>query len=95
METKDAYVEKLKAQIDEWSVELDKLEAKVKKAGADAKIEYESQLKVLRQRYDSAKLKMAEIQDASESSWGDIKKGLESSWSALKEGIEKAKARFK
>jgi predicted nucleic acid-binding Zn-ribbon protein len=95
METKDAYVKKLKAQIDEWSTELDKLEAKAKKTSADAKLEYESQIKALRQRYDSAKARITEIQQASEGSWEDLKQGVESAWGAFKQGLDKAKARFK
>jgi small-conductance mechanosensitive channel len=95
METKDAYVKKLKAQIDEWSAELDKLEAKAKKTSADAKLEYETQIKALRQKYDSAKTRITEIQQASEGSWEDLKQGVESAWGAFKQGLDKAKARFK
>lgn len=95
MEKKDEYVEKLKTQIDGWSAEIDKLEAKVKKTKSDARMEYENQIKSLRQRYDSAKAKITEIQQASESSWEDLKQGAESAWGALKEGLEKAKSRFK
>ena len=95
METKDAYVKKLKTQIDEWSAEIDKLEAKAKKTSADANLEYESQLKALRQKYDSAKAKMADIQGAGEASWQDLKQGVESAWSTFKQGLDKAKSRFK
>jgi len=91
METKDAYVAKLKAQIDGWSAEIDKLEAKAKKTRED----YETQIKALRQKYDSAKVKITEIQQASEASWQDLKQGIESAWSAFKQGLDKAKARFK
>ena len=41
MNTRDAYVEKLKAQLDEWDAELDKLDAKALKSKAVAKIKYE------------------------------------------------------
>ncbi len=91
METKDAYVAKLKTQIDEWSAEIDKLEAKAKKTRED----YETQIKALRQKYDSAKARITEIQQASEASWKDLKQGVESAWSAFKQGLDKAKARFK
>jgi hypothetical protein len=36
-EAKDAYVEKLKLQLDEWSSELDAMEAKARQADADFK----------------------------------------------------------
>ncbi len=44
MSKKDAYVEKTKAQIDEWNAEIDKLQAVMRKADADAKIKYEKQI---------------------------------------------------
>jgi phage host-nuclease inhibitor protein Gam len=95
MEKKDAYVEKIKSQIDGWSVEIDKLEAKAKKKKADARTEYENQISALREKLTSAKGKIKELQGASEASWEDLKQGAESAWGSLKEGLEKAKSRFK
>lgn len=41
------YVERLKAQLDEWNVELDKLEARIRKAASDVKKEQLKQLNEL------------------------------------------------
>jgi predicted nucleic acid-binding Zn-ribbon protein len=94
MSEKDAYVEKLKARLDEWSAALDNLEAKARKAGADAKSGSEDQIKALRQQRDSAKAKLAEVQSASGDAWEDLQKGLDSMLDALQEGLEKATSRF-
>lgn len=94
MEKKDAYVEKLKSQIDGWSAEIDKLESKAKKTKDDARMEYENQISALREKLNSAKGKIKELQEASEASWQDLKQGVESAWSAFKKGLDKAKARF-
>jgi hypothetical protein len=48
MSNRDAYVRKLKAKLDEWNAEIDKLQAKAELAEAEAKIEYEKQLADLR-----------------------------------------------
>ncbi len=95
MSARDAYVEKLKAQLDEWNAELDKLQARLRGARADAKIDYEKQIKTLRQQRDEATTKLAEIQEASEDAWEDLKQGMENTWTALKEAFERAKSRFK
>ncbi len=44
MSKRDAYVAKLKAQLDEWNAEVRKWEAKAEGAQADVRIEYEKQL---------------------------------------------------
>lgn len=37
---RDAYVQKMKAKLDEWNSEIDRIEAKVDQAEAESKIEY-------------------------------------------------------
>ena len=41
MNERDAYVEKMKAKLDEWNAELDRLSAKMSAAEADANLEYQ------------------------------------------------------
>ena len=41
MSTKEVYIEKLEAQLKEWSAKIDVLEAKAEKAEADTKIKYQ------------------------------------------------------
>ena len=40
MNMKEAYEKKLEAQMEEWSLEIDKLKAKADKAEADSQLEY-------------------------------------------------------
>jgi len=40
---RDAYIEKMKAKIDEWNAEISKQEAKARAAQADMKLKYEDQ----------------------------------------------------
>ncbi len=91
---KDAYVEKLKAQLDEWNADLDKLEAKARGAKADAQIKHEEQLASLRQHRDQAKQKLNEIQLSAGGAWEHLKQGAEDAWTRLKDAVTKAKSQF-
>ena len=50
MSERDAYVEKMKAKLDEWNAEIDRLEAKARGAEADARLRYNKQIESLRTR---------------------------------------------
>lgn len=93
-EKRDAYVQKLKAKMDEWNTEIDKLAAKADQADAEAKIEYHKQLEDLRAKHKDLEDKIAELQQAGESAWEDLKQGLENSWGILKTSFSKAKSEF-
>ncbi len=88
-ENREAYIQKLKAKIDEWNADIDKLLAK-----AEKEVEYREQIETLRAKRSELESKLEQVQQASESTWQDLKKGFETSWEALKEGYAAAKARF-
>ena len=93
-EKRDAYVQKLKAKMDEWSAEIDKIEAKAGQTEAESKIAYEKQLADLRAKRKEVDKKIAELQKAGEGAWEDLKQGLENSWEILKTSVTKAKSEF-
>lgn len=94
-ETRDAYVQKLKATIDEWNAEIDQLQAEADQADAEAKIEYDRQIADLRAKRREVEDKITALQQASEGAWEDLKQGLENSWEILKTSISRAKSEFK
>jgi hypothetical protein len=91
-EKKDAYVKKLKAKIDEWNAEIDKLAAKAEQAEADSKIAYHERLDDLRTKRKDMEDKMAALQQAGEGSWQGLKQGLEQSWDVFRESLTRAKS---
>lgn len=95
MSKRDIYVEKLKAQLDEWNAEIDKFEAKAREFDAATKQKYENEIKELREKRNEARTRLIEIQDASEDAWEDLIHGVERSWDILKDSIEHAMSRFK
>ena len=95
MTTREAYLEKLKAQLDEWNKDLDGLDRETSKADAKTKIKYEEQIKELRQNVEEAQQTLTKIRDASENTWEDLKQGAETIWDMYKNSFKKAKSEFK
>jgi F0F1-type ATP synthase epsilon subunit len=95
MENKQAYREKLEAQMREWSAKIDVLKAKADQAEAEAKIEYRNRIEDLRQKKEALKAKLSELQNASDAAWKDIKAGTEKAAADLKDALQSALAKFK
>lgn len=94
MSNKQAYEQKIKAQMDEWSAEIDKLRAKADKADAEAEIALNREIDDLRDRQKQAERKFDELQKASEDAWGDIKSGLEDVQDSFGRALRQAQSRF-
>ena len=94
IDTKQAYEEKVKAQLEKMNAQIDELKAKGKQAQADASIEYHSQLEQLYANRDAVQLKLEEIQKAGEEAWGELQGGFEQAWNDLSRAFEKAAAKF-
>jgi len=94
-ETRDAYVQQLKAKMDEWNAEIDKLEAQADQAEAQTKLEYQKQIEDLRAKRDDLEKKIAQLQQASSEAWEDLKVGTERAWNALGDAVKSAADRFK
>lgn len=94
MGKREEYLKNIKAQLDEWKADIDKLEARLKKTTSEVRIELKERIKDLRNQRDVVKQKLNEYQKSSIDAGGDIKEGLENAWKNLKESIEKAKSRY-
>ncbi|MCB5184535.1 hypothetical protein LG201_04890 [Methylobacillus gramineus] len=94
MSLKDAYVEKLKVQLDEWSADIDVLEAKVRQADAELRIKYDEQVIVLKEKRDEAKVKLAEVQSSAGEAWQELKKGSDEAWETIKHAFAEARKKF-
>lgn len=94
MSNKEAYKQKVRAQLDEWKAEADKLRAKIKKNQADKKIDSSKYLDELKVKQQEARAKLKQLEDSGEDAWEDIKSGLEKATSELKSSFQKARAKF-
>ena len=95
MSMKDAYIQKIEAQLEEWKSEIDKIKAKADKADAEAKLEYYEQIEELRTKQQAAQEKFTQLKDAGEDAWEDLKAGVELAGVSLAEAIKSASSRFK
>ncbi len=95
MDSKEAYREKLEAQMREWSAKVDLLKAKADQAEAEAKIEYNKAIEDLRRRKEALQAKVKELQDASDAAWRDIKAGTEKAAAELRDAVQSALSKFK
>jgi uncharacterized protein YbjQ (UPF0145 family) len=94
MGLKEAYQEKLEAQIKEWTAKLTEMKAKADQAGADAKIKMYQQIDQLGARKEAAQEKLNEIKAASAESWEALKAGSEKALEEMKKTWESMKAKF-
>ena len=77
MTDRSAYIDKMKAKVDEWTADIEKMQAKAKGAQADARIEFDKQLAEMRKQRDEAQVKIKEAHEASDGAWDDMRKGFE------------------
>ncbi|SNR70641.1 hypothetical protein SAMN05192560_0613 [Methylobacillus rhizosphaerae] len=94
MSLKDEYVEKLKAQLDEWSADIDVLDAKVRKTDAELRIKYDEQVSALKLKREEAKVKLAEVQSSAGEAWKELRKGSDEAWESIKSAIAEARKKF-
>ncbi len=94
MNKRDQYLEKLKAQLDEWNAEVAKWEAKNRSAQAGMRIEYEKQLEAFRRQRDQGLEQMRKVQAETGDAWVDLVRGADDAWAKMREAFEKAQSHF-
>lgn len=95
MEKRDLYIEKINAQIKQYSAKLAEMRGKATENHADMKLEYLKQVEKLESNRDALKEKYEQLRKSSESSWEDIKEGTEKAFNELKESFTKSDKYFK
>lgn len=95
MSTKEAYQEKLEAEVELALATLAKLKARARTSTADAHIKYSKQIDTLEQEVIAIKSKVKEMAAAGEDSWEQLKYGVEHGWSALSTAVQDAVAKYK
>lgn len=95
MEKRDLYLEKINAQVEQYSAKLAGMRGKAAEIQADMKLEYLNQVEKLEGKRDGLKEKYEQLKKSSESSFEDMKEGTENAWNELKEAVTKAAENFK
>ena len=95
MKIHEAYREKMAAQLKEWSAQINVLEAKIDKAGAEIKLKHAEELVKLRASQSAATKKMKELENATAEAWDQTKETADKIWEDLKSGVATAHSKFK
>jgi chromosome segregation ATPase len=95
MTSRDEYLQKFKATLDDWNADIDKLEAKTHEAQGDAQSQYHKQLEALREMRDDAQKQYTELQNAAADAWDAMLLGTEKAWQAWVDAFDDARSKFK
>lgn len=95
MGTREDYIDRLAAQLKEWSARIDELEVKAHLAKADMKDIYEEQIKLLKDQRNASQKKLDDLKVASAEAWDTLKTGAETAWAEMQKAVSEAKAKFK
>ncbi len=95
MASKEAYQQKLEAQIKEWDVKLEQLRAKAQMASAELRIKYENEQEDLARQRKSMQKMFEEIGHHSEAAWQDVKDGAEKARLEMARAMDKFSNFFK
>lgn len=95
MSTKEAYKQKMEAELELAHAKLAQFKAQAKSVAADARIKYAQQVDELEQKVDATKARLKELGQAGDDAWEQLKDGVESAWGALSAAIRDAVAKFK
>ena len=83
METADADLGKMEAELRQWGTRLDNLLAMADLVGTAARVDYRQRLDDARKKYDAAEAKLAELKAAGRGKWEIFRGGVENAWSEL------------
>ena len=95
MEVQDAYRQKMRAQLKEWSAQMNLLEARLDNVSADLRVKRAEQLHELRARHRAAADKMKELGKSTGEAWEQAKETADKMWDDFKDGLTEAQSKFK
>jgi len=94
MTSRDEYIEKLKAQLDQWNGEIARWETKTHEVQAEARAEYDKRLEAVRQQREQAMYQLRLIQSAAGDAWLELMRGTDEAWARMREAFDKASSHF-
>lgn len=101
MGLKEAYLDRVEAQIKEWDADFEKMKAKAQIASAEARIEYYNKLEGLKARSEQFKTEFKSFKECSSEAFDELKLGLDkaydemsSTFSDFKETLNQAMSKF-
>ncbi len=94
MGERTTFVERLKGQIDEWNLQIDKLEDTARQAGkTDLQGRYLQQLEEMHRGLGEAWKQVRKAQEAGDSGWNDLRPEFEAARDSISAAFDKAMKR--
>lgn len=93
-DAKDAYIQKLKLQLDEWSADLDTMEAKARQADAQFREKFHAKAEELRYQKTLARGRINALQESADDAWEELRNGSENIWATVRQTFADAKEKF-
>lgn len=94
MSMKDAYIDKMSAQLHQAEADIERLKAKAEMAEADARLTYQRHVAEMQRHYAKTHSMLSDVKAAGEHAWGNIKFGVDAAWTDLRNSVEDATKRF-
>jgi hypothetical protein len=91
---REIFVEKLKAKLDEWNAEVDRLESKTEMIDAQSRARYRAAMQEIKGKIQQIEKKLTVFKNSSTDAWQDLKAGAESAWKDFEASLKQAKERF-
>lgn len=87
MDDRTAFVEKLEAKLEQWSADIDKMQAQAKEAGADARMKLQDEVDGLRELQKDAQARLDRLKQEPTAAWKDLKSDAERAWERMGKAI--------
>lgn len=91
---KQAYEQKVKAQLDQWDAKIEELKTKAAQKNAEVRVQYDHQIQEFQSKRDEVQKKLHHLQQSSEDAWEEISQGIETAWHELGKSFESAVSKF-
>lgn len=95
MKKKEEYIDKMTAQLKDWSRKIDELEFKARATKADARVSYENRIQDMKAKREAVSKKLHELKGAGTGAWESMTAGVDAAWDEFKHAFAEAKDKFK
>ncbi|MFP3981681.1 MAG: hypothetical protein ACLFUY_09820 [Desulfobacterales bacterium] len=89
------FLEKQKAQLEQWSKHLAQLRLRARKMQVEASVKFENAFEELRDRIEAAQGKFESMAQGGEETREEIRSRVNAIWEDLKKALEKVNSRLK
>lgn len=95
MNSKNAYMKKMREQLENWETEIDQLKEKAEKVNSETQVKYYKQIEDLRLLQKDARQKLSVLSNAGDDAWESLKQDVGSAYENIKTTLTETQKGFK